>query len=270
MVGGCAHSKCLSSTLSNGSCKVPKFRNLPRPPISYHHSLHPSSLTLRLFMTRTKGEDSNKVAAKSAHKAPTKAPSKVPANVKAVTRARAAEAVKANKVVPKPGTATAKKGGGAAKANKVPVGRQTRLQAKNGNIDMNDPDSEVEGTGKVVAPADGDDDMDDEGENHIPSPKPKRKKVSPPGQNKLASNASDGDKENNNLPKTAARVYGRLNPPASPVTSEQNAPRKSRSPVPLGAMANSREAFLERQIAELKSELGESFIKRSAYHVTNR
>jgi len=208
------------------------------------------------------------VAAKSAHKAPTNlVPSKVPANVKAVTKTQATEAVKTKKVAPKPGTATAKKkGGGAAKANKVPVGRRTRSQMKNGSIDMNDPDSEAEGTGKVVAPAD-DDDMDDEGENYIPSPKPKRKKVSPPGQNKLASNASDGDKENNNLPKTAARVYGRPNPP---VTSEQNAPLKSRSPVPLGAMANSREAFLERQIAELKSKLGESFIKRSAYHITNR
>jgi len=213
-------------------------------------------------MTRTKGKDSNKVAAKSAHKAPTKVPSKVPASVKAVTKAK--------KVAPKPGTATVKKGGGTAKANKVPVRRQTRLQTKNGNIGMNDPDSEAEGTGKVVAPADGDDDMDDEGENHTPSPKPKRKKDSPPGQNKLASNASDGDKENNNLPKTAARVYGRPKPPVSPVTSEQNAPRKSRSPVPLGAMANSREAFLERQVTELKSKLGESFIKRSAYHITNR
>ena len=142
----------------NGSCKVRKFWHLPRPSISYHHSLHPSSPSLQLFMTRTKGKDGNKVAAKSAHKAPTKVPSKVPASVKAVTKAK--------KVAPKPGTATVKKGGGTAKANKVPVRCQTRLQTKNGNIGMNDPDSEAEGTGKVVAPADGDDDMDDEGENH--------------------------------------------------------------------------------------------------------
>lgn len=119
-------------------------------------------------------------------------------------------------------------------------------------------------------PADGDDYVDDEGENHIPPPKPKKKKVSPPGQSKLASNASGGDKENNSLPKRAARVYGRPNPPASPVISEQNAPGKSRSPVPFGAMANSREAFLERQIAELKSKLGESIIERGAYPITNR
>ena len=49
--------------------------------------------------------------------------------------------------------------------------------------------------------------------------------------------------------------------------SEQNVPGKSRSPVPLGAMANSCEAFLERQIAELKSKLGESIIERSAVEI---
>ena len=124
------------------------------------------------------GKDSNKVAAKSAHKAPTK--SKAPVNVKAVSKAQAT-VVKAKKVAPKPGTATVKKGGGAT--NKVPVRCQTRLQAKNGNIDMNDPDSEAEGTGK--APADGDDYVDDEGENHIPLPKLKKITVSPPGQSKL-------------------------------------------------------------------------------------